>query len=247
MKQTDKAITAANLQITKVPDDSGFYDLLATLLFQEKKDLVAAQAALEKSIALDKKNTDAIMKLGQVEAANGHMDDAIAVYQQATKDYPQDADFYVLLGQFYQSRQDWAKAEVSYQKALTIRREDPLASCNLAYVMLRRGGDLDIALSLAQSARRALPHSADVADTLGWIYYQKGAYRSAIDTLQGALALSHENKTPDSPRYHYHLGMAYAKSGKIANARKELQKMLRMSPESSDAEDARKQLSRLAS
>ena len=41
--------------------------------------------------------------------------------------------------------------------------------------------------------------------------------------------------------------MAYAKGGKIANAREELQKMLRMSPESSDAQDARKQLSQLAS
>jgi tetratricopeptide (TPR) repeat protein len=247
MKQTDKAITAANLQISQVADNSGFYDLLGTLWFQQKKDLVAAQAALEKSIALDKKNTDAIIKLGQVEAANGHMDDAIAVYQQAAKDNPQEASLYVLLGQFYQSRQDWAKAEDSYQKALTIRHEDPIASCNLAYVMLRRGGDLDIALSLAQSARRRLPDSADVADTLGWIYYQKGAYYSAIDTLQSALALSHQNEIPDSPRYHYHLGMAYAKSGKLTNAREELQKMLRMSPESSDADEARKQLSQLES
>jgi len=247
MKQTDKAITAVNTQISKVPDSSGFYDLLGTLLFQLKKDLVGAQAALEKSIVLDKNNTDAILKLGQVEAANGHMDDAIAVYQQAAKDNPQEASFHDLLGQFYQSRQDWSKAGDSYQKALTIRREDPIASCNLAYVMLRTGGDLDIALSLAQSARRTLPDSADVADTLGWIYYQKGAYRSAIDSLQAALALSHENNAPDSPRYHYHLGMAYAKSGKIANAREELQRMLRMSPESSDARDARKQLSQLES
>jgi tetratricopeptide (TPR) repeat protein len=209
--------------------------------------LVGAQAALEKSIELDKNNTDAIIKLGQVEAANGQIDDAIAVYQRGVKDNPQEAGLYVVLGQFYQSRQDWAKAGDSYQKALGIRREDPIASCNLAYVMLRTGGDLDIALSLAQTARRRLPDSADVADTLGWIYYQKGAYRSAIDTLQAALALSHENRVPDSPRYHYHLGMAYAKSGKTANAREELQKMLRMNPESSDAEGARKQLSQLES
>ena len=98
MKQTDKAITAAKIQISKVPDSSGFYDLLGTLLFQQKKDLVGAKAALAKSMELDKNNTDAIIQLGQVEAANGQMDGAIAVYQQAAKDNPQEASFYVLLG-----------------------------------------------------------------------------------------------------------------------------------------------------
>ncbi len=38
-KQADRAITAANAQIAKVPNSSTFYDLLGTVLFNQKKDL----------------------------------------------------------------------------------------------------------------------------------------------------------------------------------------------------------------
>ncbi len=44
-KQIDAAVAAAELQISKVQDNSGFYDLLGTVLFQQKKDLNQAAAA----------------------------------------------------------------------------------------------------------------------------------------------------------------------------------------------------------
>jgi Tfp pilus assembly protein PilF len=111
--------------------------------------------------------------------------------------------------------------------------------------MLQSGGNLDMALSLAQTARRGMPASPAVADNLGWIYYQKGAYRSAVDTLREALRLSHESNATDNPRLHYHLGMAYAKSGQATLAKQQLQETLRIDPHSSDADDARKELAQL--
>ena len=53
--------------------------------------------------------------------------------------------------------------------------------------MLQSGQTLDVALSLAQNARRGPPNSPAIADTLGRIYYQKGAWASSIDSLQEAL------------------------------------------------------------
>jgi len=67
-----------------------------------------------------------------------------------------------------------------YQKALDIRANSPLAANNLAYLMVETGDNLDTALSLAQTARRGMSESPNAADTLGWVYYQKGIYRSAI-------------------------------------------------------------------
>jgi Flp pilus assembly protein TadD len=92
-----------------------------------------------------------------------------------------------------------------------------------------------------------MPHSPSVADTLGWIYYQKGAYHSAVDSLQEALKLGQENNSPDNPRFHYHLGMAYAKSGQTLLARQQLQQVLKLTPNSPDAEEAKKQLAELKS
>ena len=85
-KDADKAIAAANTQIAKSPNNSGFYDLLGTALFDNKKDYRGAEAALRKATDLDKNNTDAILKLGQVLNAEGSGDQALALFQQAVKD-----------------------------------------------------------------------------------------------------------------------------------------------------------------
>src|SRR5580692_11320599 len=137
--QTDKAIAAANAQITKSPNNSAFYDLLGTVLFNSKKDLDGAEAAFTKAAALDKNNADALLKLGQVQVAKGSADKAIATYQQSLKDNPREPSFYTLMGELYESKQDWPHAQEAYQKALELRPGDPLTSNNLAYVLLQSG------------------------------------------------------------------------------------------------------------
>ena len=87
-KQIDQAIAAANAQIAKSPANSGFYDLLGSVLFHVKKDLNGAEAAFKRSVELDKNNFGAVIQLGQVQAAKGEIDQAIATYQQAIKDHP---------------------------------------------------------------------------------------------------------------------------------------------------------------
>jgi tetratricopeptide (TPR) repeat protein len=246
-KRVDQAISAANAQIAKSPGNSAFYDLLGTTLFYSKKDLAGASAAFLKAAELDKNNSDALIKLAQVQAASNSTDEAIATCRGALASHPNEHGFYILLGDLYQSRRDWRSATEAYQKALMIRPDNPLASNSLASVMLQSGGNLDVALSLAQTARRGLPHSPGVADTLGWVYYQKGAYHSAVDSLQEAIRLARESKSPDSPQLHYHLGMAYMKSGQTTLARQQLQQALSLNPNSSDAENARKQLAELKS
>jgi cellulose synthase operon protein C len=112
---------------------------------------------------------------------------------------------------------------------------------------VHEGGNLDVALSLAQTARRGLPDSADVADTLGWIYYQKGAYRSAIGLLKEALDLRVKNKLPESADVHYHLGLAYEKTDQPQLARQQLQQVLKINPNYSSAAQVKKELAQLKS
>ena len=243
-KETDKAIAAAQAQIAKSPANSGFYDLLGTALFFSKKDLSGAEAAFIKSASLDKRNSDAVLKLCEVQAAKGNMDQAIATAQQDLSDNARNPDLYVLLGRFYESKSDWKQAEAAYSNALNLSPQHPQASNNLARLILQTGGNLDVALALAQTARRAMPDSPAIADTLAWIDYQKGAYQSAIGLLQEALSLQDKVRAPDSPEIHYHLGMAYAKNGQTALARKQLERALKLNP---NASDARKELAQLKS
>ena len=241
-KQFDKAIAAANAQIAKSPNNGNFYDLLGTALFDGKKDLPGAEAALRKAVELDKNNTDALEKLGKVQVQEGSADQALALYQQSIKDNPREVTFYILSGELYESKKDWDHAKSMYQQALSISPDHPLASNNLAYVILEQGGNVDVAMGLAQTARRGMPDSPNAADTLGWAYYQKGIYDSAISQFQEALRLGEKRGEPDNADLHYHLGLAYEKKNNLALARQQLEKAVKLGPKK---DDARKALSEL--
>ena len=236
-KQPDQAIVAARAQIAKSPNTGGFYDLLGTALFQ-KKDLNGADAAFRKAIDLDKNNSDALLKLGEVQAAEGSVSQALATYQQSIKDHPREIAFYILAGEMYESQSNWDQAKAMYQKALEIQSDNPLASNNLAYVMLQQGGNVDVALAMAQTARRGMPDSSNAADTLGWAYFQKGVYPSAIELFQESLRLNEKKGAADDPNVHYHLGLAYQKANQPAQARQQLERALKINPNNSDARKA---------
>ncbi|MGD0163805.1 MAG: tetratricopeptide repeat protein [Candidatus Sulfotelmatobacter sp.] len=236
-KQPDQAIAAARAQVAKSPNTSGFYDLLGTALYQ-KKDFGGAHTAFQKAIELDKNNSDALLKLGEVQAAEGSVSQALVTYQQSIKDHPHEIAFYILAGEMYESQSNWDQAKGMYQKALEIQPDNPLASNNLAYVMLEQGGNVDVALEMAQTARRGMPDSSNAADTLGWAYFQKGVYRSAIDMFQESLRLSEKRGAADDPTVHYHLGLAYQKANQPAQARQQLERALKINPNNSEARKA---------
>jgi tetratricopeptide (TPR) repeat protein len=240
-KQPDQAIAAARAQIAKSPATSGFYDLLGTVLF-ERKDLKGADSALHKAIELDENNADALLKLGQVQAAEGSVSQALATYQQSIQDHPREIAFYILAGEMYESERDWNNAKAMYQKALEIQPDNPLASNNLAYVILDEGGNVDVALAMAQTARRGMPDSSNAADTLGWAYFHKGVYKSAIDLFLESLRLNEKRGAADDPAIHYHLGLAYEKTNQPAQARQQLERALKINPNDSEARKALSEL-----
>jgi tetratricopeptide (TPR) repeat protein len=241
-KQYDQAIAAARAQLARTPDSSGFYDLLGTALFQNKKDLSGAEAAFRKAVELDKNNSDALLKLGEVQAAQGSVSQALATYQQSIKDHPRDIAVYILAGEMYESQSNWDQARAMYQKALEIQPDHPLASNNLAFVMLQQGGNVDVALEMAQTARRGMPDSSNAADTLGWAYFHKGVYQSAINMFQESLRLNEKRGAADDAMVHYHLGLAYQRANQPAQARQQMERVLKINPNNSDARKALSEL-----
>ncbi|HET9406822.1 MAG TPA: tetratricopeptide repeat protein [Candidatus Sulfotelmatobacter sp.] len=238
VKQPDKAIEAAIAQIAKSPNNSGFYDLLGTALFDSKKDIKGADAALRRAIELDKSNSDALIKFGKVQVAEGSADQALATYKQSIKDNPREISFYILAGELYESQNKWDDAKSMYQQALNVQPDNPLAANNLAYVILQQGGNVDVAMAMAQTARRGMPDSPNAADTLGWAYYQKGVYQSAIDLFQESLRLNEKHGGSDDASVHYHLGLAYQKANQPGLARQQLERALKISPNDANARKA---------
>jgi tetratricopeptide (TPR) repeat protein len=199
------------------------------------QDSAKAEQAFEKATELDKNNVAAFVLLASTEVSRGSVDQAIASYQSAIQQNPKDARLYVFLGTLFEGRGDWQQAQDQYQKALAVQSDYPAAANNLAYLMLEHGGNVNVALSLAQTARRGLPNLPNTADTLGWAYYYQGAYSSAISTLQEAVNADTQNAI-----YHYHLGMAYQKANKYADAKKELKTALQINPNYPQASQIKK-------
>ena len=113
--------------------------------------------------------------------------------------------------------------------------------------MTQNGGNLDVALDLAKTARLGMPDSANAADTLGWIYFQKNEYKPAIDQLQEALRLVDKARAPQNAAIHYHLGLAYEKNDQPALAREQFRRVLEINPDYNAATIVKQELARLGS
>jgi Flp pilus assembly protein TadD len=209
--------------------------MLGQLLVEQKKDLAGAEAEFKQASELDKKNGEALVKLGMVQSARGATDQALQTYLDGAKLNPKEIAFYLLAGGVYENKQDWEDAKQQYQKVLAIQPENPLASNNLAYVILQQGGNVDVAFSMAQTARRQLPDNPNSADTLGWAFYHKQVYTSAINLFKEAV-----RKEPENALFNYHLGLAYAKSGQVGLARQQLDRVVKIKPNFPEVEELRR-------
>jgi len=185
-------------------------------------------------------NSAAISALAAVQANHGETDAAIATYKRAIPLAPTNAQLVVALGSLYEAKGDWQQAQTIYKQALSIQGDNPVAANNLAYLMLEHGGDPNVALSLAQTARRGMNDSPNSADTLAWAYFHTGAYSVAESLLEDAV-----KKVPVNPTYRYHLGMVYQKLNDPVHARASFEGAIKAKPDSPAAEAARKALSEL--
>jgi len=235
-KQPAKAIASVQQMISKSPNSSALYGDLAGIQLN-MKDYSAARDSAIHSIQLDAQNEQAVQALSQAYAGLGQVDQAVDLWQRWLGSHPNDAKALLLLGTFEQARGDMPKAMEYYKKTLEAEPGQPVASNNLAYLMVESGGDINVALSLAQNARRSLPESSNTADTLAWVYYRAGTFASARDLLEEAA-----KKSPDDASVHYHLGMTYLKLNDKSDAKVQLAKAVALAPAGQVGQQANSQL-----
>jgi tetratricopeptide (TPR) repeat protein len=137
--------------------------------------------------------------------------------------------------------QKWDEAKKICDQARALDPNSGYIATELAALYLEHGGDVNVAVSLAQRAKQLMPNSPDAADTLGWAYYKLGSAQTAIPSLQEAL-----QKSPGNPMYEYHLGMAYASAGRSKLAEPLLRQALRAGADGLYATNAKAALAKIA-
>src|ERR1039458_7602559 len=65
---------------------------------------------------------------------------------------------------------------------------------------LDHGGDVNLALSLAQRVKQKMPRPPLAADTLGWAYYKLGSFDSAVAQLRESV-----KEAPNNAMFGFHL------------------------------------------
>lgn len=237
--KSDEARKRVSQQIEQAPQSPLLHSLLGQLWAQDKR-YTEAEGEYRKAIELDSSLSQTYLNLGLIYQQTGRLDQAVKEFESVLEKNPKMLSAYMLLGILHEKRKDYDKAQANYETVLKLSPRFPLAGNNLAWLMLERGGNLDVALSHAQTAREVTPDDPRVADTLGWIYYKKNAYLLAVNLLKEAV-----DKLPNEPAVQYHYGLAQARNNNAAEAKKALDAALKLNANFDGAEEARQTLAGL--
>ena len=118
---------------------------------------------------LDRQRSAGYSLLGDIHAAQGSVENAKADLQAAIDRNPREVANYLALDTLYEKEGNWERAKKVCERAHQVNPDSPLVANNLAYLYLEDGGDVNVALSLAQGARQKMLDSPTTADTLGWL------------------------------------------------------------------------------
>jgi tetratricopeptide (TPR) repeat protein len=237
--KSNEARERVTKQLEASPNNPLLYNLLGGLWMQVK-NAGQAETAFKKALELDSSLLSAYMNLARLYLQAGKKDQAAKEYEAVLAKDPKAIQAHMLLGIIHESQKEYEKAQGHYQESLKINPRFAPAANNLAWILAEQGGNLDSALSYAQTAREQKPDDPHIADTLGWIYYKKNAYLLAVNLLKEAV-----EKLPDVPSFQYHYGMAQYKNGDAAGAKKALQASLKLNQNFPGSEEAQKTLAGL--
>jgi tetratricopeptide (TPR) repeat protein len=226
-------------QQTRRPDDIRLL-LLEASVHQARRDVAAAEAVLRKAIDLDPRSFAAYEMLGRLYFAEGRMEQAVGEFRQVVSRQPGRLGAATMIGLGLEALGRKDEARRHYEALVRDNPRAAVAANNLAWMYAEDGGNLDVALQLAQSAKAQMPDSPEIDDTLGFIYLKKNLPELALPPLRAAAA-----RLPNNPYCRYHLGQALAATGDKAGARREFQAALAADPAFPQAGELRRALEAL--
>jgi Flp pilus assembly protein TadD len=203
-------------------------------------DVPGATAAFREGLRREPRHLGASRALARVLARQGQNDEAVRLLEEAAQGNPGSPLPHIDLAMLLESGGDRPGAARAYRAALARDERAVPALNNLAYLLGEDEATRDEALRLAERAYQRAPRTPAIVDTLGWLLYLTGDLERAEQLLARAAT-----GAPDNPRIRYHLGMTYAKRGKSAEARRELETALQAKGGFPEADLARRTLESL--
>jgi tetratricopeptide (TPR) repeat protein len=120
----------------------------------------------------------------------------------------------------------WARAEADFIEALRLQPEQPYVMNYLGYSWTEQDRNLARARDMIERAVRQRPDDGEIIDSLGWVLYRQGDYKSAVKYLERASELQ-----PEDPTINGHLGDAYMAAGRKLEAQFQWRRALTLKPD----------------
>jgi tetratricopeptide (TPR) repeat protein len=222
-----EAIKELHLALAQDPQNVQARYLLA-LIYSTQKDFDKAAAEYESILQsfseAQPENLEIYGYLGQLYYSQKQYPKAIHQFETILSLDPKNTDVMFLLGSLYLEEGQKDKAIDLFNKILQINPDHDGSLNSLGYLYAEDNTKLDEAQKMVERALIVDPKNGAYLDTLGWVYYKKGDYQSALKYLKEA-----DNLLKD-PVIYDHIGDVYFKLNEPDNAKKYWNFSLEMQP-----------------
>ena len=221
---------AARAAYAHVPStSSGWMDARERIIasYQSQGDLSTALKMAQELVKAAPDDRDALIVEADLYRADNRFAEAVTVLDKLIGPDPKPSDWalYYTRGTSLDRAGRWPEAEKDLQMALNLRPDQPDVLNYLGYSWVTRGEKLPQAMAMLQKAYLAQPNSGEIADSLGWAYYNLGDFKQAVARLERAVALE-----PVNPEINDHLGDAYWRAGRRTEAQYQWTRVLSLKP-----------------
>ena len=172
-KKFAEAIKRVETELAKRPDNQQELLMLAGSVYDQAGQGDKAERAYLRLVTNDPQSPTGYGLLAQLYVKQRRLDDARKQFEAIVKREPRAVGPRTMIGVVLEAQGKRDEAKRSYEATVADIPPAAVAANNLAYMYAEDGVNLDQALELAVTAKKSLPESAQVDDTLGWILLQK--------------------------------------------------------------------------
>jgi len=201
---------------------------LAINLAQAGK-VAESQSLLENLVKKNRKNTNVLMVLAELNGKTGDFKSAVQNYKKVIRLAPGNRQAHTSLAMLYHSRGNFQKAEQSYKQSLKLDNNQAVINFNLGLVLQEQGKLEDAQLKYLKAISLD-PTYAKAYANLGYIQLQLNQIDESIASYRKAL-----DQAPDVPEIYNSLGVGLLRKGLTDEAEQCQRKALELRPDYPEA------------
>ncbi len=208
------------------PDHAPSHALLGKIYAQSREEGMRERAVreLERAVALDEGNVDALLLLGALALDGKKYGRAERYFARAVELAPDEAKPHFFMGRLYLERNELEHAAAEFKKAHDINGYDPTILIHLA-VVLERLGKVDESEKLYRTLLALYPASPESYTSYGSFLFRMNRFEEATKLFKEAEVLDRNN-----PSLKLRLSLLYIEGGEYDKAVEILQQLLMSNP-----------------